>query len=72
MIDSFLSFEIGRKTLVSKLVSRMEAEAVNESNYMRTAQLMGELEAFILELSFQLPCDATCGKLSISSVLRAA
>ena len=71
LIDSLLSFEIGRKTLLTRLVSRLEASAVSEGNYLRTAQLLGELEQFIQELSFDLPCDVFCAKMSIGSILRA-
>ena len=72
LIDSFVSFEISRKTLLTKLVSRLESVAVSETNYLRTASLMGELEQYIQELSFELPCDIFCSKMSIGSVLRAA
>ena len=71
LIDSFVSFEISRKTLLTKLVSQLESIAVSESNYLHTASLMGELEQYIQELSFELPCDILCSKMSIGSVLRA-
>ena len=54
VLDSFLSFfEISKKSLVSKLQARLEAEALNERNYVRTMQLLGEVEQFIQELSFE-------------------
>ena len=55
VLDSFLSFEISKKSLVSKLQARLEAEALNERNYVRTMQLLGEVEQFIQEL---LSCHA--------------
>lgn len=72
MIDSLLSFEIGRKSLMTKIQSRMEAEALNARNYVKTMQLMGELEQFLQELAFDLPCGITCDKISIGGVLRSA
>lgn len=72
IIDSFLSFEINRKPLTTKLIARMEAAAVSESYYLRTAKLMGELEQYVLELSFDLPCNVFCSKMSIGGVLRSA
>lgn len=72
IIDSFLSFEINRKPLITKLIARMEAAAVSESYYLRTAKLMGELEQYVLELSFDLPCNVFCSKMSIGGVLRSA
>ncbi len=71
LIDSFVSFEISRKTLLAKLISRLESIAVSEANYLHTASMMGELEQYIHELSFELPCDILCCKMSIGSVLRA-
>lgn len=70
VLDSFLSFEISKKSLVSKLQSRLEAEALNERNYVRTMQLLGEVEKFIQELAFDLPCTVACDKIGIGGVLR--
>ena len=72
VLDSFLSFEISKKSLVSKLQARLEAEALNERNYVRTMQLLGEVEQFIQELSFELPCTVACDKISIDGVIRSA
>ncbi len=72
VLDSFLSFEISKKSLVSKLQARLEAEALNERNYVRTMQLLGEVEQFIQELSFELPCTVACDKISIGGVIRSA
>ena len=71
IIESFLSFSVNRKPLITKLISRLESYAVNESNYIRTSNLIGELEQFILNLSFDLPCDIFCGKMNIGSILHA-
>lgn len=53
------------------MIARMEAEAVSETNYLRTNQLLGELEKYIHFLSFDLPCDIFCSKLNIGTVLKA-
>lgn len=72
VLDNFLSFEIGKKSLISKLQSRLEAELMNAQNYVRTMHLLGELEQYIQELFFDLPGTVVCDKLSISGVLRSA
>lgn len=72
MLDNFLSFEISKKSLISKLQSRLEAESMNAQNYVRTMHLLGELEQYIQELFFDLPGTVVCDKLSISGVLRSA
>ena len=68
VLDRFLSFEIGKKSLVSKLQSRLEAEALDARNYVRTIRLLGEVEQFIQELSFDLPCTVSCDKIGIGGV----
>ena len=45
---------------------------MNERNYVRTMQLLGEVEQFIQELSFDLPCTVACDKISIGGVIRSA
>ncbi len=72
LIDRYLSFSICKKSLLTKLLSRVEAAALDESHYMQTAQLMGDLERYIRELSFSLPCGIECDKLSIGGVLHSA
>lgn len=72
VLDNFLSFEISKKSLISKLQSRLEAESMNAQNYVRTMHLLGELEQYIQELFFDLPGTVVCDKLSISGVLRSA
>lgn len=72
IIDGFLNFEMERKQLMTRLLSRLEAAAVSEGYYARTARLTGELEQLIQELSFDLPCSIFCSKMGIGGILRAA
>ena len=72
VLDRFLSFEIGKKSLISKLQSRLEAEALDARNYVRTMRLLSEVEQFIQELSFDLPCTVSCDKIGIGGVFRSA
>lgn len=71
LIDSYLSFELCRKSLITKLVSSLETAAVDEIHYLRTAALIGELEQYVQELSMDLPCDVYCSKMNFSTILRA-
>ena len=71
VIDNYLPFEMGRKTLMTKIVSRMEETAMDEMHYCKTLERMGELERYLKELSFDLPCEVQCSKINISKVLRA-
>lgn len=71
IIDSFLHFQLGRKPLLTRLTSRLETLAMEEENYLRTAQFTGELEQYIMELSLDLPCDVYCSKMNFGGILRA-
>ncbi|MGM9613703.1 MAG: type II-A CRISPR-associated protein Csn2 [Butyricicoccus sp.] len=71
MIDGFLHFTLSRKPLLTKLTNRLEALAMEEENYVRTAKLSGEVEKYIMELAEPLPCSIYCSKTEFSGVLRA-
>lgn len=71
IIDSFIRFQMGRKLLLTKLTNRLEALAMNEENYLRTARFTGELEQYIMELSLDLPCGIFCSKMSFGGILHA-
>lgn len=50
----------------------MEEVAVDETHYVKTAEMIGALEQYLAELSFDLPCGIVCDKLSIGGVIKAA
>lgn len=70
IIDGFISFEISRKVLINKIISRMEAAAISESHFLKNTELMRELEEYVQDLSFDLPCEIFCSKMNIGAVLR--
>lgn len=72
IIDSFLSFDINRRSLITKVISKLESIAMDESNYIKTAQIIGDLEKYIQDLAFDLPSDVYCSKMNISGVLHSA
>lgn len=72
IIDSFLSFSLNTKALLSKMISYMEKSALSENFYVKTEQLLTDIEKFIDELSDDLSCNISCDKLSVSSVLKMA
>lgn len=71
MIDSFARFEVGQKPLVNRLIGRLEARAMEEENYLRTGQLTGQLERYIMELGEDLPCGIVCSKINFGGILKA-
>lgn len=71
LIDSFLHFQLNRKPLLTRLVNRLEARAMEEDTYLRTAALTAELEKYIMELASDLTCDVYCAKMNFGGILRA-
>ena len=72
LLADYISFEVSRKSLVNKILVYMESVAMDEAHYVKTMQLMGELEQYIHQLAFDLPCSIFCGKMHIGGVLRSA
>lgn len=72
IVDSFLSFSINRKSLLSKISSALEKEAVAEGMYVKTVTLLSEIQAYIEELSAGFSADIACDNVTVSSVLKMA
>lgn len=71
LIDSFLNFQLARKPLMTRLVSRLGTLAMDAENYIRTSRLLGALEQYIMDLSMDLPCSVYCSKMNFDGILRA-
>lgn len=67
----FAPFRLNRKSLLTKLYSALEKRALESENYIKTGELLGELEKYVLQLSEDLPFEINCQKLAIGSVIRA-
>ncbi len=52
-------------------IAALGSTAVNESYYMRTNELTAEIERYINDISFDLPCNVECNKLTIQSLIKA-
>lgn len=67
----FAPFELNRKSLLTKLCTAIEGRALLAENYIRTAELLCDLERYILHLSDDLPFDVECKKLAIGPIVKA-
>lgn len=67
----FAPFELNRKSILTKLHSALEKNAQTSENYAKTAELLGELERYMLHLSEELPFEINCQRLAIGSVIKA-
>ncbi len=67
----FAPFQINRKSLLTKLCVALEQKALHAENYVKTGELIGEIERYILYLSDEFPFQIDCQKLAIGPVIKA-
>ena len=72
LLTTFVPFEMNRKTLVSKIISAAEKTAVNSENYMKTMQLMTNIENYIADILSEFDCSLNYPKISPASIIKAA
>lgn len=70
-LDVFIPFEINRKSLLSKVISRMESQTVESDYVFKGNMLLGEIESYLDELSLDLPCSIDYPKLTWNSLIKA-
>lgn len=72
IITDFLSFDINRKELLTRVVSALEKEAYSETNFMQTQELLSSVESYIDTLAFEYSCDIVPTKIHMSGILKSA
>ena len=72
LISDFFPFEINRKTLLNKILSKMEKQAISQEFYERSMQILGNVENLIYDLAFQNDLELETERLSVSSLLKSA
>lgn len=70
VIENFAPFDINGKTFISKIVSLMEKVAVDAEHFVKTSQLLADIENYMVDLSFDFPFDVECTKLNVSSLIK--
>lgn len=71
LIVQFAPFEINRKSLLTKLYAALEQKAHSADLIAKTAELLSDLERYMLELAEDYPFEISCRKLAVGSVIRA-
>ena len=72
VLAQFAPFEINTRTLLSKLCTAGEQVAVDETHYLRTAQMLSDVETYITDLFFDFPLGIECRKLDAGAFIKAA
>ncbi|MCD8049565.1 MAG: type II-A CRISPR-associated protein Csn2 [Clostridia bacterium] len=72
IVSQFVPFEINRKTLLNKIYSAFEKTAVNEAYYIKTQELISEVERYVMDLSYEFSADFICDKIGAANIIKAA
>lgn len=72
LLDTFLSFNLNRKPLLTKITAALEAVAMTEDFYQQTTALLSQMECYLDDLTFCADCDVVCGEMTIAALLKAA
>ena len=71
LITDPLTFEMNSRPLLGKIASAMEHEAVSEGHFLKTAEILQNVEQYIRELAFSFDCDIRCGRCTPGALLKA-
>lgn len=70
LVDNCICLELNRKSLLSKVCAAMERTAVSEEHFLKTAELLAELENYLDDLAFALPCDIVSDKCTVAGLIK--
>ena len=72
IIDRFINFDMNSKTVLSKLCSKIEDNALSSENYQRSIEILNTIEAYLADMSFDYSCSISFLKLSLSSLIKSS
>ena len=72
LLDTFIPFELNRKTLVTKITSALEKAALSPAHYEGSLEIMRQTELFLNDLAFDFPCDVIFSKITLSGIIKGA
>ena len=72
IINDFINFNINQKALLTKICTALESKALSPEEYFETQELLTMLENKISDWSFDLSCNISATKLTVSGILKAS
>lgn len=72
LLDSFFPFDLNRKTIISRISSVLEKEAISAEHYEQTCNILSRIENYLLDLSFNCSADIVFTKVSAPMLIRSA
>lgn len=71
LLDQFFPFSLNQSWLVSKAISELSKEAISDTHYYKTMELMSIIERYLLELSFDAKGDIVFQKINPETLIKA-
>lgn len=72
LITEFIPFELNKKTLISKVCSAFEKEAMLDENFIAVNEMLAQIESNLIDLSQSFNCDINFSKVNFSSLIKSA
>ena len=72
LLTRFVPFDMNQKNLITKITTRMQNIAVDESHYLDTKEMLGKWEQYLMKLSLNLVGSFGFSKISIETLIKAA
>ena len=72
LLSSFFPFDMNKKTLLNKIASALEKDALSPEKYNESMKIVAETEAFLSSLSESFDCNLLFTKISPGSIIKAS
>ena len=72
LITRFVPFDMNQKNLITKMTTRMQNIAIDESHYLETKEMLGKWEQYLMKLSLDMVGTFGFSKISIETLIKAA
>ena len=70
-VTSIVPFDINKKSLVSKLISQLKEQAVNEY-YVESCEIVSAIQSYIATVADALTCDVDFDEIDVSQLFKCA
>ena len=68
IITNFINFDLNQKSLTTRIISELEKTSVSPEHYLKTQELLAEIENAVDTWALSFACDVIPSKLSVSTV----
>lgn len=71
VLTQFVPFDMNRKTLLTKITAAVEKKATEDECFLLTAEVMGRIEKYLLDLCYETNEHIEFSKLTIGTIIKA-